>query len=103
MSAAEGASEASSAEQANERTDERVTQYYSLYSWLLSTIEQGEKKGGRRKVQACKTLVLTGSVSALIETGHSFPFILLRIVSLHLVGVLRTRVPSADHVQIPVE
>ena len=23
---------------ANEQTDERVTQYYSLYSWLLSTI-----------------------------------------------------------------
>ena len=23
---------------ANERTDERVTQYFSLYSWLLSTI-----------------------------------------------------------------
>ena len=23
---------------ANERTDERVAQYYSLYSWLLSTI-----------------------------------------------------------------
>ena len=41
----EGASEASSLEQANEsavraneRTDERVAQYYSLYSWLLSTI-----------------------------------------------------------------
>ena len=45
MSAAEGASEASSLEQANEwavraneRTDERVAQYYSLYSWLFSTI-----------------------------------------------------------------
>ena len=23
---------------ANERTDERVAQYYSLYSWLISTI-----------------------------------------------------------------
>ena len=45
VSAAEGASEASSPEQAsewavraNERTDERVAQYFSLYSWLLSTI-----------------------------------------------------------------
>ena len=44
-SAAEGASEASSPEQvnkwavqANERTDERVAQYFSLYSWLFSTI-----------------------------------------------------------------
>ena len=25
-------------EQANERTDERAAQYYSLYSWLISTI-----------------------------------------------------------------
>ena len=45
MSAAEGASEASSPEQANEkalrandRTDERVAQYFSLYFWLFSTI-----------------------------------------------------------------
>ena len=45
VSAAKGASEASSPEQANEwavraneRTDKRVAQYYSLYSWLLSTI-----------------------------------------------------------------
>ena len=42
VSAAERASEASSAEQvndwavqANERTDERVAQYYNLYSWLF--------------------------------------------------------------------
>ena len=35
MSAAEGASEASSPEQANERTYERVAQYFSLYSWLF--------------------------------------------------------------------
>ena len=32
------ASEVSSAEQANERTDKRVTQYFSLYSWLFWTI-----------------------------------------------------------------
>ena len=52
MSAAEGASEASSPEQANaravranEQTDERVAQYYSLYSWLFST----KVKGGKEK------------------------------------------------------
>ena len=28
---------------ANERTDERVAQYFSLYSWLLSTIVQGKQ------------------------------------------------------------
>ena len=45
VSAAEGASEVSSAEQSNEwavrankQTDDQVAQYYSLYSWLLSTI-----------------------------------------------------------------
>ena len=44
MSAAEGASEASSPEQANEwavraneRMDERVTQYLRLDSWLIQT------------------------------------------------------------------
>ena len=34
----EGVSEVS--ERANEQTDERVAQYFSLYSWLLSTIVQ---------------------------------------------------------------
>ena len=48
MSAAEGASEASSPEQANEWavranewTDERVAQYFSLYSCLFQTTVQG--------------------------------------------------------------
>ena len=35
MSAAERASEASSADRANEQTDEQVAQYFSLYSWLI--------------------------------------------------------------------
>ena len=43
MSAAEGASEASSPEQANERTDKRVAHYFCLYSWLLSTIVHPKK------------------------------------------------------------
>ena len=54
MSAAEGASEASSPEQANElavraneRTDERVAQYFSLYSWLFwPTVRQLTADGG---------------------------------------------------------
>ena len=43
-----GASERMSgaSEQANERTDERVAQYYSLYSWLLSTIVVRRKGEG---------------------------------------------------------
>ena len=56
VSAAEGASEASSPEQANEwavrvneQTDERVAQYYSLYSWLLSTITGGQVETSQTK------------------------------------------------------
>ena len=51
MSAAEGASEASSPEQANEwavrandRTDERVAQYFSLYFWLFWTIGEDDNQ-----------------------------------------------------------
>ena len=50
MSAAEGVSEASSAEQVIVRTDERVAEYFSLYSWLIwPTVRRDQRRREMRK------------------------------------------------------
>ena len=89
VSAAEGASKASSPERANERTDEQVAQYFSLYSWLFLTIVRelvgnGDLPGERKPSALAELHYLGFLCSASMASSHD-PFVFAVDSSLDLV------------------